>query len=177
MPFCPNCRTEYVGDATRCADCGADLTGSLPQGAGAAVPLDRMQPAELCQADNQVQLDLIETQLRAAGIPTVRRPRAAALFVPASRLDEARRVLAGEAPGPPADTVGLSELHRIRVVCAQCGKVMSVDLLEERLPASCSCGHFFDFGEVGRIVDRLADIVREMADADFEVELELPREE
>jgi len=177
MPFCPNCRTEYVGDATRCADCGTDLAASLPEGAAAAVGLERMQPAELCQVDNQVQLDLIETQLRAAGIPTVRRPRAAALFVPASRLDEAQRVLSGEAPGPPADTVGLSELHRVRVVCAQCNKVISVDLLEGRLPVSCSCGHFFDFGEVGRIVDRLADIVREMADADFEVELELPREE
>ena len=30
MPFCPNCRVEYVGGATRCADCGAEFTFSAP---------------------------------------------------------------------------------------------------------------------------------------------------
>ena len=73
MPFCPNCRTEYVGGAKRCADCGAELTGELPQGRAAAFDLDAMRPAELCQVNDQVQLDLIEVQLRAAAIPTVTR--------------------------------------------------------------------------------------------------------
>jgi len=177
MPFCSNCRVEYVGSATRCADCGAELTSSLPHGVAAAVDLEAMQPAELCQVDNQVQLDLIEAQLRAAGIPSVRRARAAALFVPASRLDEAQRVMAGQPPGPPADTVGLSELHRVRFQCAQCDKVISINLLEEQVPAACSCGHFFDLGRVGPLLDRYADIVRALADADFEIELELPKGE
>ncbi len=177
MPFCPNCRIEYVGGATKCADCGAELAGELPAGVAAAVDLGAMQPAELCPVDNQLQLALIETQLRAAGIPTVRRSRSAAVFVPASRLDEAQRILAGQAPGPPADTVGLSELHRMRLQCAQCDRIISVDLLAERPPATCSCGHFFDLGRVGPLLDRYADIVRAMGDADFEIVLELPKDE
>jgi hypothetical protein len=166
-----------VGGATRCADCGAELTGSLSPGVAAAVDLEAMQPAELCQVDNQVQLELIEAQLRAAGIPSARRARAAALFVPAARFDEAQRVMAGERPGPPSDTVGLSELHRLRLVCARCSKVTSVNLLEERPPAACSCGHVFDFSAMGPVLDRYAEIVRRMADADFEIELELPKGE
>jgi hypothetical protein len=175
MPFCPNCRTEYVGGATRCADCGADLIGQLPQDRQAAFDLDATRPAEVCQLDNQVQLDLIESQLRAAGIPTVRRPRALALFVPAARLDEAQRVMAGQQPGPPSDSVGLSELHRVRLICSQCDKVTSVDLLTESLPLACSCGHIFELSEARPMLDRYADLVRHMADADFEIELELPR--
>lgn len=30
MPFCPDCRTEYVIGAARCADCGAALVDRLP---------------------------------------------------------------------------------------------------------------------------------------------------
>jgi len=177
MPYCPNCRTEYVGGATRCADCGADLVGELPQGQPAAFDLGPMQPAELCQVDNQVQVDLIEAQLRAAGIPSVRRPRELALFVPRSRLDEAQRVMAGERPGPPSGTVGLSELHRMRLICSQCDKVTSVDLLAEAAPVACSCGHVFDLGEVRPILDRYTEIVRRMQETDFEIELELPAAE
>lgn len=176
MPFCPNCRIEYVGDATRCVDCGAGLVASLAQATPGLPDPGAMRPTELCQVDDHVQLDLIEAQLRAAGIPSTRRARSAALFVPASRLEEAQRVLAGESPtpGPPSGTVGLSDLHRLRLVCARCEKVTSVDLLEERPPATCACGHVFDWGEAGPIIDRYMDIVRRMADAEFEIELELP---
>jgi hypothetical protein len=30
MPFCPECRTEYVLGVARCADCGAQLVAELP---------------------------------------------------------------------------------------------------------------------------------------------------
>jgi hypothetical protein len=30
VPFCPNCRTEYVPGVTRCADCGVALVDHLP---------------------------------------------------------------------------------------------------------------------------------------------------
>ena len=30
MPFCPNCRFEYVPEITACPDCGANLVESLP---------------------------------------------------------------------------------------------------------------------------------------------------
>ena len=165
-----------MGGATRCADCGADLVGELPAGQAAAFDIQAMRPAELCEVENQVQLELIEAQLRAAGIPSVRRPRALALFVPASRLDEAQRVMAGEQPGPPSGTVGLSELHRVRLICSQCDKVTSADLLTESVPVTCSCGHVFELSDARPVLDRFTDIVRQMADADFEVELELPKQ-
>lgn len=101
MPFCPNCRIEYVADATRCAECGAALVPVLTD-APAAIGLDSTRPAELCQVEDLVQLDLIESQLHAAGIPLARR-----------------------AP----------------------------------------------------IIERYAELVRHMADADFEIELELPKGE
>ena len=30
MPFCPNCRFEYVPEITSCPDCGAELVAELP---------------------------------------------------------------------------------------------------------------------------------------------------
>jgi hypothetical protein len=176
MPFCPNCRIEYVADATRCAECGAALVPVLTD-APAAIGLDSTRPAELCQVEDLVQLDLIESQLHAAGIPSARRARAAAVFVPASQLEQAQRVLAGQSLEPPSDTVGLSELHRIRLQCAQCERVIAVDLLQQGVPASCTCGHYFSLGAAAPIIERYAELVRHMADADFEIELELPKGE
>ncbi len=175
MPFCPNCHIQYVSGTTQCADCGAELTARPSPGVPSS--LEALRPAELCQAEDMVQLDLIEAQLRATGIPTVRRPRGVALFVPASRLEEAQTALAGQGISAPLETVGLSELHRLRLTCSECDKITVVDLLEERLPAACSCGHVFDLSQARPMLDRYTDIVRTMAEADFEIELELPKAE
>jgi hypothetical protein len=175
MPFCPNCRTEYVGDAGRCADCGAELVGWLQQ--GAAFDPASMRPEVLCQVEDPVQADLIEAQLRVVGIPVVRRPRGLALFVPASRLADAQRLLAGHTSVQQADALGLSELHRIRLVCEACEKVTRVDLLAEQVPTACSCGHYFDLGAARPVLDRYREIARTMAEADFEIELERPESE
>ena len=176
MPFCPNCRTEYVGDATRCADCDAQLVSWLPEGRVVFDPT-ASRPAELCQVTDAVQADLIEAQLRVAGIPVVRRPRGLALFVPASKLSDAQQILAGQPAVQRAESVGLSELHRIRLVCDACEKVTRVDLLTESLPTACSCGHYFDLMEARPLLDRYRDIVRAMSDSDFEIELEQPEPE
>lgn len=177
MPYCPNCRTEYLAGMTRCTDCGAALTDTLPADANQATG-EALRPAQLCLLDDQVQLELIENQLRQAGIPSTRRARNIALFVPAGRLEEAQCALAGERAAPPLETVGLSELHRIRLACSQCEAEVKLDLLTERVPASCpACGHIFALGAVQPVLDRYADIMRMMADADFDIELELPREE
>ncbi len=175
MPFCPNCRTEYVGDASRCADCGAELVGWLQQ--GATLDPASMRPEELCQIEDPIQADLIEAQLRVAGIPVVRRPRGLTLFVPASRLTDAQRLLAGQPAAQQADALGLSELHRIRLVCEACEKVTRVDLLTEQVPNACSCGHYFDLGTARPVLDRYREIIRTMAEADFEIELEQPEPE
>lgn len=174
MPFCPNCRTEYSTGET-CADCGARLVASLPEGWSAGQRPDQMRPVEVAQADSMIELDLMESQLRAAGIPTARRPRRAALFVAEANLEAARRVLDGKA-GIAAlpETFGLSELHRIRLVCAECEQATTVDLLADRLPDRCRCGRYFDLGEARPVIERYAEIMRAMDEADFEIEVEAP---
>jgi hypothetical protein len=176
MPFCPNCRIEYVAGTNWCADCGRELVAQLQPHAAASDP-EATRPAELCEVKDLVEMDLIEAQLRAAGIPTVRRPRNVALFVPAARLTEAQQVMAGHAAGPPSDTVGLSELHRIRLACSKCDQPTVVDLLTERVPMTCACGHMFDLSQVIPILDRYADVMRLMANTDYEIEIELPKGE
>ena len=73
--------------------------------------------------------------------------------------------------------MGLSDLHRIRLICSQCDKATSVDLLTEQVPVACSCGHIFELSEARPLLDRYREIARRMAEADFELELELPKGE
>ncbi len=176
MPFCPNCRSEYAPGVTACADCGARLIDTPPEGWSATprTPED-MRPAEVVEAENMVEIDLIESQLRAAGIPSARRPRRVALFVAQANLDAARRVLQGKLTSALPETFGLSELHRIRLVCAECEKPTSVDLLVDRLPERCGqCSRYFDLSEARAVLDRYTDLMRTMADADYDIEIEVP---
>jgi hypothetical protein len=178
MPFCPNCRIEYVGGATRCTDCGAELTALRPQGWSATGDPDAIRPAELCELSDQVQLDLVEALLRGAGIPSARRPRSVALFVPNAHLDRAKQVMEGgpqAAPKAAEGTVGLSELHRIRLICEECEKETTVDLLTDGLPETCACGHRFDLSTVFVVLERYGEVMRMMDKADFEIEVELPK--
>lgn len=177
MPYCPNCRTEFAGGAN-CTDCGAPLVSALPSGWRVGRDVDAMRPAELAEFNDLVQLELVETQLRQAGIPAVRRPRAVALLVPEAFLDRARSVMAGEelpTQRYEGETLSLSELHRIRLVCSDCDREYTVDLLTEKPPARCQCGHYFDLGPALTVLDRYADVMRTMAHADFEIEIEPPQ--
>jgi hypothetical protein len=178
MPFCPNCRTEFEF-GTQCSDCGAQLVAALPSGWATGQNPEATKPAELCELTDGVQLELIEHELRAAGIPSVRRPRSIALFVPQAWLARAQRIMAGEqldAAGEESTTVSLSELHRLHLVCSECGTERTVDLLTERVPAACGCGHLFDLSEAAVVLDRYTEVVRMMANADYEIELEKPHE-
>jgi hypothetical protein len=122
-------------------------------------------------------LDLMEAQLRAAGIPTARRPRRVALFVAEANREVARSVLAGKGVGALPETFGLSELHRIRLVCEQCERAVTVDLLRERVPATCACGRQFDLSAARLVLDRYTEVMRAMAEADFEIEVVVPEVE
>jgi hypothetical protein len=177
MPYCPNCRTEFAA-GSNCTDCGATLVAALPSGWRAGRDVTAARPAELAEFDDMVQLELIESQLRTVGIPSVRRPRAVALLVPEALLDRARQVMAGEeiaAAEGESDTLSLSELHRIRLVCSECDKEIAVDLLKERVPTTCDqCGHLFNLGPAMAVLDRYGDVMRMMANADFEIEVEPP---
>jgi hypothetical protein len=178
MPYCTNCRTEYVAGTARCMDCGAMLVESPPPPWPRAGAPEEIKPAELCEVDSQVQADLIEAQLRAAAIPFVRRPRGLAVFVPGSHLAAARRAMEGKPAMAPPETLGLSELHRIVLVCEECDNEFSIDLLEEKPPEKCpSCGHQFDLTAARPVLDRYADLMRTMAEADFEIEVEVPAPE
>jgi uncharacterized Zn finger protein len=78
----------------------------------------------------------------------------------------------------PPETIGLSELHRIVVACEECDAGGTVDLLEERVPEKCpECGHVFDLTAARPVLDRYAELMRTMAEADFEIEVELPAPE
>jgi hypothetical protein len=179
MPYCPYCNAEYEANVEECPTCGAELLAERP---GNWFPGNNpgLRPVELCVLHDMAQADLFEAQLRAAGIVSIRRPRTVALYVPAAYLEHARQALEGEAAGPAGTTgtLSLSELHRIRLVCSECEHELSVDVLHERVPSSCpSCGHLFDIGAALPVLDRYADVMRMMANADFEIEVEPPAEE
>lgn len=177
MPYCPNCGTEYASGVARCQDCGATLAAGPAESRFTGLERPERRPALLAEFTDMVQLDLVETQLRAAGIATARRPRAVAVFVPAWQLEDARRIASGGAPRGVPSVLGLSELHRIRLVCEECGEAASVDLISEQVPASCACGHYFDLLAARPVLDRYRDLMRTMAEADFEIEIEAPQEE
>lgn len=185
MPFCPNCKIEFTEETTKCTDCGAALVPWLSTPGQHGLPeADSIRPVELCEVADRVQQDLITTQLHEAGIPVVLRARNVAIFVQASRLEDAKRVLAGEKGAMSGgydelpEAVGLSEMHRIRLTCSECDRVTIVDLLNERVPTQCpDCGHYFDLNAARPVLDRYADVMRMMANTDFDIELELPKAE
>ena len=180
MPFCPNCRTEFASGVTDCPDCGSELVATLPTGWNLSQDPEAMRPAQLCELGDQVQLGLIEAQLRAAGIPFLRRPSMVALYVPSAFLARAQQVVSGDAAADPlaeSATLSLSELNRVRLVCSECEHEVSVDLLADRIPNTCpQCGHMFDLSAARAVLDRYTDVMRLMANADFEIELERPTE-
>ena len=177
MPFCPNCRTEYMAGASACADCSAALVEALPQGWRPRPEAEAMRPVEVYAAESTIEIDLVEAQLRAAGIPTARRPQRLAVFVPGSHQESARQVLQGKPATAMPETLGLSELHVIRLVCAECERATSVDLLAERLPERCECGRYFDLAAARPALERYGELMRLMADADFEIEVQVPEAE
>jgi hypothetical protein len=174
MPFCPKCKAEFVAGKKWCPDCAVALVEEpvSEQSAPSGPPADAV---ELCVVANSTDLQLVENQLHAANIPTARQPRNIIVYVPEAQLEHARHVLTGESNETVFDTVGLSELTRLRLVCSACEKPTSVDLLEEMVPAKCTCGHYFDLADALPILDRYREVVRLMADKDFEIELELPK--
>ena len=116
MPYCPNCRSEYKEGIVRCVDCGAALFPGLPP----PVEEQKFSNEELVliyEASNAVEFGIIRGVLEEAGIPvwetgnmlktvypfTVGPLAEESLFVPASRVEEAKLALE-KALGEDSDT-------------------------------------------------------------------------
>jgi hypothetical protein len=70
MPFCPNCRAEYVEGVTRCADCEVELVDALPPDPDD--PADPQNEYEvLAEALGEVATRVVVAELEAAGLPYV----------------------------------------------------------------------------------------------------------
>jgi hypothetical protein len=64
MPFCPECRAEYVAGTKECNDCGVPLVDVLPP----EVHEDRENLIPVYKADTEVQGEMILSLLKGEGI-------------------------------------------------------------------------------------------------------------
>lgn len=138
MPWCPNCDVEYEVPSTRCAGCGAALTGEPPE-KDADTRYVYANPVPLIRASSDIEADNIAALLDSRGIPVTRHhdgfagywkvtmgstPMGVDLLVAESALDEAREALEatgyllpeGEAPAEDDfdDPELEAELHKAR---------------------------------------------------------------
>lgn len=70
MPFCPNCKEEFVDGTATCSDCGAALVGQLPE---PEAPEPEDEAAFLITAAGKFDTDRIEAALKQAGVPVWKR--------------------------------------------------------------------------------------------------------
>ena len=76
--FCPDCRSEYVADVTRCSDCGAALVSELPQFD------DSDEPLKLARITGPTEAPMIEELLRHNGIESIIQGEESASVLPAA---------------------------------------------------------------------------------------------
>jgi len=69
MPFCPNCKFEYVPSLTRCPECGEQLVESLPVEAQEPLDEEGFEQVLLCTLVGEPHASLLRNALAAAGIP------------------------------------------------------------------------------------------------------------
>ncbi len=70
MPFCANCRFEYLPHVTRCPECGAELVAELPPLASRPRTEEDFEPELLCVVGGSIHAGLLRTELAARGIPS-----------------------------------------------------------------------------------------------------------
>lgn len=69
MPFCPQCRTEYVEGTSTCADCGAPLISALPSERETEPDLGDL--VEVWRAQGELNAQLTRALLEANGITSM----------------------------------------------------------------------------------------------------------
>ncbi len=65
MPFCPNCRTEYIPGIQQCADCGETLVDQLPEEDQG----EEFQLVRLHSFPGEVYANMVGEALEHEGIP------------------------------------------------------------------------------------------------------------
>jgi hypothetical protein len=69
MPFCPDCRFEYMPQLRQCPECGRELVATLPADPGPEGSHDFTQ-VELCTVTGEIHARLIQNVLATEGIPS-----------------------------------------------------------------------------------------------------------
>ena len=67
MPFCPQCRNEYVPEAVTCDDCGVDLVAELPKGQQAVTG----ELVEAWRRHGEMDAQIIRSVLESNGIDAI----------------------------------------------------------------------------------------------------------
>jgi hypothetical protein len=104
MPYCPNCKYEYVAGVEQCADCQIPLVDELP-----AEEMPDVKWAPLPALPGPVYAEMVKEALESEGIPCLLQKDALSsaygaqgtamggsetmLFVPEDRLEEAQAIL------------------------------------------------------------------------------------
>jgi hypothetical protein len=105
MPFCPECRYEYIAGKTDCPDCGVKLVDKLPDEQQEPLPNDQaglLRFVRLPELPRRIYAEMVRGALQEKGIPCYIQadritgayglegpvPTGAALWVPEDRLDE-----------------------------------------------------------------------------------------
>lgn len=105
MPYCPVCKYEYTEGIAKCPDCEAELVAELPPEPKPRIMDEEMVP--VFTAKDEVEARIVRGILQEAGIavwekadivklvhPVIVGPLAEeVLAVPASRVEEARRLI------------------------------------------------------------------------------------
>jgi hypothetical protein len=106
MPWCPNCRTEYIEGFNTCSDCNCELVDILEPIIKEEIIYDK--EAFLITVNNGIEADLIESILNANNIPVLKKFKGAGaylklymgmaifgvdIYVPSNLLDEAKNLI------------------------------------------------------------------------------------